>query len=180
MRVPAAGNGTPAFMLLFVQFRIKISTQESKQSIGGKMSKPDDALTAFNSGFTCSSAVFSAFADDLGLTGDLAKKIACGFGAGVSRTGNICGAVSGAILVIGLKYKKAEEGDNAGSEKTRTRVRQFINEFTEKNGSISCTGLLGYDLSDSDEYEQARAENLFRTKCPQYVRDAALILERML
>lgn len=144
------------------------------------MAKPDDARMAFNNGFTCSSAVFSAFAEDLGLSGDLAKKISCGFGAGVSRTGNICGAVSGAILVIGLKYGKAEEGDNAANDQTRTLVRQFIDEFTKKNGSINCTGLLGYDLSDQDEYEKARSENLFRTRCPQYVKDAALILERML
>lgn len=144
------------------------------------MAIPDDALAAFKSRFTCSSAVFSAFAEELGLTGDLAKKIACGFGAGVSRTGNICGAVSGAILVIGLKYGKAEEGDNAGSERTRALVRQFIDEFTAKNGSINCTGLLGYDLSDQDEYDKARAENLFATKCPEYVKDAAAILERLL
>ncbi len=144
------------------------------------MARTDDALMAFNNGFTCSSAVFSAFADDLGLTGDLAKKIACGFGAGVSRTGNICGAVSGAILVIGLKYGKAEEGDNAANEKTRALVRQFIDEFIEKNGSINCTELLRYDLSNQDDYEKARSENLFKTKCPRYVKDAALILERML
>lgn len=55
------------------------------------MAKQDQALTVFNNGFTCSSAVFSAFADDLGLSGNLAKKIVCGFGAGISRTGNICG-----------------------------------------------------------------------------------------
>ncbi|MCQ1538170.1 C_GCAxxG_C_C family protein [Methanocalculus taiwanensis] len=144
------------------------------------MTKPDDALTAFNNGFTCSSAVFSAFSDDLGLSGDLAKKISCGFGAGISRTGNICGAVSGAILAIGLKYGKAEEGDNAANEKTRALVRQFIDEFCEKNGSINCSELLGYNLGSQDEYEQARAENLFATKCPQYVRDAALILEQIL
>ncbi|GAA5262839.1 C-GCAxxG-C-C family protein [Methanocalculus sp. MC3] len=144
------------------------------------MAKPDDALTAFNNGFTCSSAVFSAFADDLGLTGDLAKKISCGFGAGVSRTGNICGAVSGAILAIGLKYGKAEVGDSAANEKTRALVRQFIDEFIEKNGSINCTGLLGYDLSEQNEYDKARAENLFATKCPEYVKDAAAILERLL
>ncbi len=58
-------------------------------------------------------------------------------------------------------------------------MRQFIDEFTEKNGSVNCTGLLGYDLSKQDEYEQAQAENLFTTRCPQYVKDAALILERM-
>lgn len=64
------------------------------------------ALAAFRNGFTCSAAVFSAFSKDLGLDEETARKIACGFGAGISRTGNICGAVSGAILVIGLRYGK--------------------------------------------------------------------------
>ncbi|MDP3565236.1 MAG: C-GCAxxG-C-C family protein [Methanoregula sp.] len=68
------------------------------------MSKSDEALASFQTGITCSSAVFSAFADELGLDDRTAKKIACGFGAGISKTGNICGAVSGAIMVIGLKY----------------------------------------------------------------------------
>ena len=72
------------------------------------MTKSDEALASFRNRFTCSSAVFSAFSDELGLDRDTAKKIACGFGAGISKTGNICGAVSGAIMVIGLKYGKTE------------------------------------------------------------------------
>jgi C_GCAxxG_C_C family probable redox protein len=144
------------------------------------MSKSDNAITAFSNGYTCSSSVFSAFAEDLGLSEDLAKKISCGFGAGVSRTGNICGAVSGAILTIGLKHGKSREGDTAANNRTRALVRQLIHEFTEKNGSVNCTGLLGYDLSDSLEFEKARDENLFKTRCPAYVKDAADILERLL
>ena len=70
-------------------------------------------------GFTCSSAVFSSFSEALGLHPETAKKISCGFGAGISKTGNICGAVSGAIMVIGLKFGKAKEGDEAATEKTR-------------------------------------------------------------
>ncbi len=144
------------------------------------MAKSDTALTSFNTGITCSSAVFSAFADELGLDERTAKKIACGFGAGISRTGNICGAVSGALMVIGLKYGKAEIGDDAATEKTRALTRKFLYEFTQKNGSIYCTALLGYNLQDQEEYNAAAKANLFRTKCPEYVKDAADILERIL
>jgi C_GCAxxG_C_C family probable redox protein len=144
------------------------------------MTKSDGALASFNQGITCSSAVFSAFADELGLNDKTAKKIACGFGAGISRTGNICGAVSGAIMVIGLKYGKAEQGDDAATEKTRALTRQFIQEFTKKNGSVNCTELLGHNLSHQDEYEAAAGAKLFRTKCPALVRDAAIILEKIL
>ena len=130
--------------------------------------------------FTCSAAVFSAFSGELGLDPDTAKKIGCGFGAGISKTGNICGAVSGAVMVIGLKYGKTEAGDEAATEKTRALVRQFIGVFTEKNGSVNCTALLGYDLSDPEEYVAARESGLFLTKCPTLVRDAADILEKIL
>ena len=53
------------------------------------------------------------------------KRLSCGFGAGISKTGNICGAVSGAIMVIGMKYGKTKEGDDAATEKTRALVRKF-------------------------------------------------------
>jgi len=144
------------------------------------MTKSDVAQASFNQGFTCSSAVFSSFADELGLNDTTARKIACGFGAGISRTGNICGAVSGAIMVIGLKYGKAEQGDDAATDKTRALTRDFIREFTQKNGSVNCTELLGYNLSNQDEYEAAAGAKLFRTKCPFLIRDAAVILEKIL
>jgi len=144
------------------------------------MKKSDEAVASFRSGFTCSSAVFSAFSQESGLDSETSKKIACGFGAGISKTGNICGAVSGAILVIGLKYGKSEAGDDGATEKTRALVREFIREFTARNGSVNCTELLGYNLNVTDEYQKAGREGLFTTRCPEYVRDAADILDRML
>ncbi len=144
------------------------------------MTKSDDAVANYKSRFTCSAAVFSAFSDELGLDPDTAKKIACGFGAGISRTGNMCGAVSGALMVIGLKYGKTEANDDAATDKTRARVRKFIQEFTEKNGSVNCTALLGYDLSDPEAFSLARDSGLFLTKCPALVRDSADILEKIL
>jgi len=144
------------------------------------MTKSEDALASFRSGFTCSSAVFSTFSAELGLDPEAAKKISCGFGAGISKTGNICGAVSGGIMVIGLKYGKTKEGDDAATEKTRALVRKFMQEFTERHGSVNCTELLGYNLSKPEEYEKARDSKLFVTKCPELVGDAAAILEKIL
>lgn len=144
------------------------------------MTKSDTALASFNKGFTCSSAVFSAFSVELGLDDETAKKIACGFGAGISKSGNICGAVSGAVMVIGLKYGKTRMGDNTATDKTRALVQEFLQEFTDRHGSVNCTELLGYNLSDPVEYEKARDMKLFTTKCPDFVRDAAAILEKKL
>jgi C_GCAxxG_C_C family probable redox protein len=144
------------------------------------MTRTDDALERFKSGFTCSASVLSVFSDELGLDEKTAKKISCGFGAGISRTGKICGAVSGAVMVIGLKYGKSERGDDAATEKTRSLVREFIREFSEKNGSVNCSRLLGYDLSDPLEFEKARASGLFQTRCFDLVRDSVELLEKIL
>jgi C_GCAxxG_C_C family probable redox protein len=83
-------------------------------------------------------------------------------------------------MVIGLKYGKTKRGDDAATEKTRELVRKFIREFTQRNGSINCTDLLGYNLSKPEEYEMARENKLFVTKCPDLVGDAVLILEKIL
>ena len=64
------------------------------------MTKADDAAARFKEGFSCSQAVVSSFSGDLGLDTDTAYKISCGFGAGIARTGNICGAVAGAVMVM--------------------------------------------------------------------------------
>ena len=144
------------------------------------MKKTDTALASFKSGFTCSSAVFSAFSDELGLDGKTAKKIACGFGAGISKSGNICGAVSGAIMVIGLRYGKTRVGDDAATDQTRLLVSEFLQEFTRRHGSVNCTELLGYNLGNAGEFQNAREKRLFVTKCPELVRDAAAILEEIL
>jgi len=91
------------------------------------MSRTETACESISKGITCSAAVFSAFSSEMGLDVKTARKIACGFGGGVSKTGNICGAVSGAIMVIGLNYGKEVPGDDGGApKKTRALTRQFI------------------------------------------------------
>ncbi|MEI8331993.1 MAG: C-GCAxxG-C-C family protein, partial [Methanomicrobiales archaeon] len=64
--------------------------------------------------------------------------------AGISKTGNICGAVSGVLMGIGLTCGKTQNDDEAATEKTRGLVREFSHGFTEKNGAINCMELLGY------------------------------------
>ena len=94
--------------------------------------------------------------------------------------GEICGAVTGALMVIGLKYGKIEANDKEAREKTYELVREFVNEFRSCHGSLVCKELLGYDLSDPQEKEAARKKGLFDTLCSQLVRDATEILEKIL
>lgn len=144
------------------------------------MTRPEDAAAYFNEGFSCSQAVVSTFSEDFGLDKETARKISCGFGAGIGRSGNICGAVTGAILVIGLKYGKGTAGDDAAKEKTYTLVQEFLRKFRAKNGSINCTELLGYDLRDPEQRKQAHVSKAVASKCPGFTRDAVMILEQIL
>jgi C_GCAxxG_C_C family probable redox protein len=144
------------------------------------MTKPDDAAAYFNEGFSCSQSVVSSFSEDLGLDQETARKLSCGFGAGMARSGNTCGAVTGAIIVIGLKYGKGTAGDDAAKEKTYALVQEFMAKFKAKNGSINCTELLGYDLRDPEQRKQAHISGTVARKCPQLSRDAAEILEKLL
>lgn len=144
------------------------------------MKNSDLAVDTFMHGFTWSTSVFSAFSENLGLNAETAKKIACGPGGGVSHTGNICGAVTGAILAIGLKYGKSQEGDDASMEKTRELTNQLMNEFRRRHGSINCPELLGCDMSDPAQLAQAKKDELTRKRCPIFVRDASEILETIL
>ena len=134
----------------------------------------DDAVKMFEEGFICSQAVFAAFSEKYGLDKKLALKIANGFGGGIARNQEVCGAVSGAIMLIGLKYGKTESGDSASHEHTYELVNNFIDKFTEKNGSINCFELLKCNLPE------AREKGLFSSLCSNYVRDAAEIAEELL
>jgi len=142
--------------------------------------RSSDAVAAFSRGASCSMAVFSAYAPDLGLDAETARSIASPFGAGISRSGDICGAVSGALMVIGLAQRKEDIRDAPSREKVYALAREFIAEFMARNGSVMCTDLVGYDLSLEDQYREAREEKAFATRCPKLVRDAGEILERIL
>jgi C_GCAxxG_C_C family probable redox protein len=139
-----------------------------------------DAVAAFSKGASCSMAVFSAYAPDLGLDGETAARIASPFGGGMARTGEICGAISGALMVIGLTQKPEDIRDAPSREKVYALSRRFIGEFAARNGSVMCTELIGYDLSRDDQYAEAREKKVFATRCPKLLKDAAEILERLL
>jgi C_GCAxxG_C_C family probable redox protein len=144
------------------------------------LSRAEEAKKQFEKGFLCAPAVLSTYSEQLGLEKALALKIACGFGAGIGRLGKTCGAVAGAVMVIGLKDGQVNLADEESREKTYTLVRQFVDRFAALHGSIECRELIGYDLSNSSELELARENGVFQNKCPSFVYDAARILEDVL
>jgi C_GCAxxG_C_C family probable redox protein len=143
------------------------------------MSKADSAVACFGS-FNCSQAVFSTYCEDLGLEREKALKIACGFGGGMGHLGLTCGAVTGAFMLIGLKYGKYLPDDVAAKERTYALVKEFSERFKSLHGSICCNELLGCDMNTPEGEKYARDNGLWRSLCPQYVSDAATIVEDLL
>jgi C_GCAxxG_C_C family probable redox protein len=148
-----------------------------------KTEKKKDVVETANrlheAGFNCSQSVFATLAPDLGLERETALKIAAPLGGGICRTGEICGAVSGALLAIGLKYG-SEVPDPTAKERVYRLGRQFMEHFAERHGSTSCRDLLGCDLSTPEGLNEAREKHLFKTRCPVYIQDAAAAALEML
>ena len=133
----------------------------------------------FEKNFHCSQAVFAAFAEELGLTEEQALKIGACFGSGM-RKGEVCGACTGALMVLGLKYGQADEHDINSRLKTNEVTDTFLNEFKKENGSYICRELLGCDLSTSEGINTALEKKLFENFCPIMVESATRIVESIL
>ncbi|AZT90641.1 C_GCAxxG_C_C family protein [Caldicellulosiruptor changbaiensis] len=144
------------------------------------MNKADIAVEKFLEGFTCSQAVFSTYCEELGFKKEDALKIGCAFGGGMGSLGHVCGAVTGAFMLIGLKYGNTDSKDKEAKVTTYKKVRDFAEKFKEKNGTIICNELLKCDISTPEGRKYAEENNLFRTVCPKFVKDAAEIIEQML
>jgi len=144
------------------------------------LSKAKSAKKQFEKGFSCAPAVVSTYSDQFGMGKELALKISCGFGGGIGRMGRTCGAVTGAVMVIGLKHGQADTADEESRQETHRLVKEFINKFTALHGSVECRELIGYDLSNPRELRAARKSGVFESKCAGFVYDAACILEDVL
>jgi len=144
------------------------------------MLKTEQALANFDQAYNCAQAVFATFAPDLGLDRETALKIASGFGGGMGRSGQTCGAVSGALMVIGLSFGYTDNTDYETKAECYELVHRFITQFTELHGTVNCSQLLGCDIGTPEGRETAQQQDLFATLCPKLVQDAVRIVERLL
>lgn len=138
----------------------------------------DYAQELFLSGFNCCQSVFGAFCENYGLNQKMALKVSSGFGGGM-RNAEICGAVSGAALVIGLKYGQNEADDTTSKSLCNEKVVEFTNRFKQENSSILCKNILSCDISTEEGMNIAKEKNHFKTTCVDMVRSAVQILEAL-
>ncbi len=143
------------------------------------MTRARKAADIYKQHFTCSQAVLVVFADDFDLDRDTALRISCGMGGGMGRTDRVCGAVTGAIMVLGLKYGMTDPNRQEDKLGTYGKVREFIERYTVSCGSIGCTDLIGCNLSTPEGLERCKIEELADKVCPPLVEEAVRILEEM-
>jgi C_GCAxxG_C_C family probable redox protein len=124
--------------------------------------------------------VFSSFAPALGIGVTESLKITSGFGAGICYKGEICGAVSGAYMALGLKYGRWQSEDAEAKEKTYALMREFDGQFIARNGSLYCNKLLEGDMSTPEGRKQINDAHRFKTHCPRFVKDAAEIAKKLI
>ena len=127
--------------------------------------------------YSCSQAVFSAFAPQFGISNEQAIKLASPFGGGMARQGQVCGAVSGALMVIG----PARGSTDPNNKETAYRLGQeFMQKFEARHGTVLCRELIEYDLRVPEEYQAAKDIKVFTMLCPSFVQSAVEIVVELL
>jgi C_GCAxxG_C_C family probable redox protein len=144
------------------------------------MDKAEYAQDFLKQGYSCSQSVLSAFIDQFDLDRDTVLRISSAFGGGMGGLGGVCGAVTAAFMVIGLKYGSATKHDDEEMNKISKYGRFFMNEFKFRNGSTLCRDLLGMDIGTLEGFNEAKAKGLFENICPDIVRCSIEIVEEMI
>jgi len=138
-----------------------------------KMNEAATAMSLFKKGVNCTQSLLVTHGTELGIDRKTAFRIASAFGGGMGDTGETCGAVTGAFMIIGLKYGATDAENKKARLKVRKLVGKFIEKFKSRNDSILCRELLGSDIRSSGSGKIAKE------KCPKYVKDAIELIEEL-
>lgn len=135
----------------------------------------------FRSGYNCAQSVLLAFYDVTGLDDQTAAMLSSSFGGGLGRLREVCGAVSGAAMVLGLVKGYSDPDDREAKKAHYARVREFADRFKELNGSIICRELLSGVQTAEGKDPEARTDAYYQKRpCALLCRQAAEILQTML
>lgn len=143
------------------------------------MSSSDKAALLMKNGFLCSQSVFAILSEELGIEHNLALKLATGLGAGIAGQGDICGAVSGAILAIGLKHGNHEASDVDSRNKTFFLSQELIQRIKAKHGCYTCKGLTGIDFTRPEGAKLAQESGVMEKVCFKVIKDTVQIVEEI-
>ncbi len=143
------------------------------------MDNKQKALELFSKQFNCAQSVFGALAEDVGIDRETALKTAACFGGGM-RCGEACGAVTGALMALGVRFGSALENDAEGKAAAGKRTIAFLTAFKARHNTALCRELLGYNPGIPEEAAQIREQGLFDKVCTGLITDAVEIAEEII
>jgi C_GCAxxG_C_C family probable redox protein len=143
------------------------------------MNREEAVLQWFDKGYNCAQAVFAGFGPDLGLSLELCLALSSPFGGGIGREGEVCGAISGALLVIGLAHSKKEWGPAELKEHVYGHTQALLDHFKARHGTLLCRNLIGCELKTPEGRRAATEKDVHHTLCPAYLRDVVEFLENL-
>ena len=143
------------------------------------MTHKEKAVDYFSRKFHCSQAVLAAFAPECGLTDEQALKLGACFGSGM-RKGEVCGACTGALMVLGALYGQYDKADPESRERANKVNDLMMEGFAKKCGSYICNDLLKCDISTPEGRKFALDNNLFTEFCPIMVANAVDVMEEII
>ncbi len=132
----------------------------------------NQAQTNTEKGFLCSESVLKALSKALNIESEIIPRIATGFGAGIGRHGEICGALSGAIMGLSLHFGRDLPSETPEETSPYEFSQTMMNLFVARFGHIRCSDLLGLDISSEEGLQVYRKQNCWETKCRDFVREA--------
>ena len=135
-----------------------------------------EAAQLFLDGYNCAQAITVAFSDVTGLDKDFSARMASSFGGGIGRLREVCGAVSGMVMVAGILYGYDANSEESAKKEHYTLVQDLANKFKEETGSIICRELLKNPPSDPNPTPRT-AEFYKQRPCTRMVMVAAKILD---
>lgn len=145
------------------------------------MKKTDKAIEYFRNKYNCSQSVFTVFGTDFNLPENECLKVACAFGGGMGRQQHTCGAITGAMMALGLKYGKGLNDSEDKKQLTYAKTKELFAEFIKLHGTTNCRELLnGLDLNNHEDHEKIIEQKLFDINCEKYVKDSVLIIKKIM
>ena len=142
-------------------------------------SREEQAVESFRAGLNCAQALVTTYADDLNFDNDLAVRISCGFGGGMGRLQETCGAVTGAFMVLGIHYCYKFTDNKDRKEATYSAIQKFADRFKSIHGTLNCKSLLNCDLRTEEGHRYLKENRLSETVCEKCIADSVRILDEL-
>jgi len=144
------------------------------------MSRTEKAAEYMKNGLNCAQSIVKAYAARTGIAEDVLVRMASPLGGGVGRNGHVCGALLGAVLILGEASGNTDPADTQSRDKAYEKADRLLEGFRKEHGSVLCRELIRIDMKNPDELQKARDEGVFQKQCPFFVLTAGRLLEGLL